>query len=229
MPSFKSIVLAFCGLLTAQVFAVDKTRDPELVAQLKAAATNLDRLALLPDNSDWLFDFTAQNMYTFSPGSVVNANAATFPAVIGNGLTMAMLNLGPCSMLPPHYHPRASNYVVAVQGTTNTYFIAENGARLVSETLTPGKMTIFPAASIHTMYNTGCTNAQLVSALSSEDPGTHNIANGLFGLPLDLVNVALGGTDNVNETAQSIPGVGTGSISGTAACLARCKAQGKMI
>ena len=52
-------------------------------------------------------------------------------------------------------HQGASNYVVAVQGTTNTYFIAENGARLVSETLTPGKMTIFPAASIHTMYNTG--------------------------------------------------------------------------
>lgn len=121
---------------------------------------------------------------------------------------------------------------------------------MVSETLTPGKMTIFPAASIHTMYNTGsssihfterqgavaylvlpigCTNAQLVSALSSEDAGTHNIANGLFGLPLDLVNVALGGTDNVNVTAHSIPGVGTGSISGTAACLARCKAQGKRV
>lgn len=121
---------------------------------------------------------------------------------------------------------------------------------MVTETLTPGKMTIFPAASIHTMYNTGsssihfterqgavaylvlpvgCTNAQLVSALSSEDAGTHNIANGLFGLPLDLVNVALGGTDDVNVTAHSIPGVGTGSISGTAACLARCKAQGKRV
>lgn len=79
-----------------------------------------------------------------------------------------MLNLGPCSMLPPHYHPRASNYVVAVQGTTNTYMITENGARVVQETLTPGKMTIFPQASMHMMYNTGkqallCTSAtQLV-------------------------------------------------------------------
>jgi len=68
---------------------------------------------------------------------------------------MAMISLGPCSMLPPHYHPRAANYVVAVAGTTVTYFIEENGARVVTNTLTPGKMTIFPQASIHTMVNTG--------------------------------------------------------------------------
>ena len=68
---------------------------------------------------------------------------------------MAMLNLGPCSMLAPHYHPRASNYVVAVTGTTNVFFIEENGARLVSNTLNPGQMTIFPQGSLHTMVNTG--------------------------------------------------------------------------
>ncbi|KAI9810407.1 MAG: hypothetical protein M1827_006293 [Pycnora praestabilis] len=208
-----TITLAVIASLCSQVAAVDATRNPSLVAQLKTAATQLDRLNLLPENSDWLFDFTTQPNYTFSPGSVINANAATFPAAVGNGLTMAMLNLGPCSMLPPHYHPRASNYVVAVAGTTNVYFIEENGARLVTNTLTPGKMTIFPAASLHTMVNTGCTNSQLVSALSSEDSGTQNVANALFGLPLDLVNVALGGSDNVNQTKGTIPGVGTGSIS----------------
>lgn len=58
-------------------------------------------------------------------------------------------------MLPPHYHPRASNYVVAILGKTNTFMITENGARVVQETLTPGKMTIFPQASLHMMMNTG--------------------------------------------------------------------------
>jgi len=66
-----------------------------------------------------------------------------------------MLNLGPCSMLPPHYHPRASNYVVAVHGNTTTYMYEENGARLVTEVLTPGKATIFPQASMHMMVNNG--------------------------------------------------------------------------
>lgn len=66
-----------------------------------------------------------------------------------------MLNLGPCSMLPPHFHPRAANYVVATQGNTTTYMWEENGARLVTEILTPGKGTIFPKASMHMMVNNG--------------------------------------------------------------------------
>jgi Cupin len=153
--SMKVSTLLKLAALFNTIYAVDVTVNPALDASLKTAATQLDRLALLPSNSDWLFDFTAQPSYTYSPGSVVNADAATFPATVGNGMTMALLSLGPCAMLPPHYHPRATNFVVAVEGTTNTYMIEENGARLVSETLTPGKMTIFPAASLHTMQNTG--------------------------------------------------------------------------
>jgi mannose-6-phosphate isomerase-like protein (cupin superfamily) len=151
----KAATLLKLAALSSTVYATDKTVNPALDSSLKTAATQLDRLALLSSDSDWIFDFTAQPSYTYSPGSVVNANAATFPAAVGNGMTMAMLSLGPCAMLPPHYHPRATNFVVAVEGTTNTYMIEENGARLVSEKLTPGKMTIFPAASLHTMQNTG--------------------------------------------------------------------------
>jgi len=147
-------ILAFMVLI-GLVSAVDKTQNPTLDEQLETAPTQLDRLALLPNNSEWLFDFYAQPNYTYSPGSVINANAATFPAAVGNGMTMALLNLGPCAMLPPHFHPRATNYVVAIEGITNTYMIQENGARVVSEILSPGKMTIFPQASLHTMQNTG--------------------------------------------------------------------------
>jgi hypothetical protein len=139
----------------SSVLATDITGNPSLDASLFTAATQLDRLNQLSSDSDWLFDFTAQPSYSYSPGSVVNADAATFPASVGNGMTLAMLNLGPCAMLPPHYHPRATNMVVAVAGTTNTYMIEENGARMVSETLTTGKMTIFPRGSLHSMQNTG--------------------------------------------------------------------------
>lgn len=159
--------------LTQHAIAVDKTRDASLDANLVTAATQLDRLSLLPGDDDWLFDFTIQQpFYNFAPGGVTNMNAATFPAAKGNGMTcescsihihavlrltivVAMLNLGPCAMLPPHYHPRASNYVVAVKGNTTTYMYEENGARLVTEVLTPGLATIFPQASMHMMVNNG--------------------------------------------------------------------------
>lgn len=135
-----------------------------------------------------------------------------------------MLNLGPCAMLPPHYHPRASNYVVAVSGNTTTYMFEENGARLVTAVLTPGKATIFPQASMLMMANNGCENAQLVSALNSEDSGTQNVGNVFTnGFPADLVNAALSysGMDSAGNAAKVVP-IGTGANLGSAACLASC-------
>ncbi|KAI3544935.1 spherulin-1A [Colletotrichum abscissum] len=52
-------------------------------------------------------------------------------------------------MLPPHYHPRATNFVAAVEGQTQTWMIQENGADLATTTLKPGQLTIFPRGSLH--------------------------------------------------------------------------------
>jgi len=140
-------------LFLAPTSAVDQTVDPELVAKLKTAATMRDRLNMLTDQQ-LLYDFTKNPEYSWKPGSVCNANAATFPILSTVGVTVAQLNLGPCAMLAPHLH-RANNLVVAVTGSTHTYMVQENGVRLVQQVLTPGKMTIFPPASLHTMYNMG--------------------------------------------------------------------------
>lgn len=81
-------IIAGALLVAQQAIAVDVTRDPSLDANLATAATQLDRLALLPDDKDWLFDFTVQAPnYNFAPGGVTNLNAATFPAAKGNGMT----------------------------------------------------------------------------------------------------------------------------------------------
>ena len=70
-------------------------------------------------------------------------------------------------MLPPHFHPNAVNYVVAVSGNTTTYMYQENGARLVTQVLTPGHATIFPRASMHMMMNTGASCGPFLSFLFS--------------------------------------------------------------
>ncbi|KAI8628544.1 spherulin-1A [Xylariaceae sp. FL1651] len=221
----------------------------EIGIQLENGPTQLDRNAILASNTDWLFDFFAQKSYTYSPGAVINANAATFPATVGNGLTMSWVTLGPCAMQPPHYHPRASNYIVSIHGNVQTYMITENGAPLVTNLLTPGKMTLFPKGSLHAMQNTGnmltrnpeeidrgltflyhtigCDNVTLVSALGTEDPGTHNVANGLFNLPHDMVAAAFGSNHNLNLTdaMKSIPPVGAGVALGSSTCRAQCNIQ----
>lgn len=82
------ILTALLATLTQYVSAVDVTSDPSLIAKLITANSQLDRLALLPDDAkDWHFDFTSKSNYNFAPGGVVNMNAATFPAAKGNRMT----------------------------------------------------------------------------------------------------------------------------------------------
>jgi len=107
--------------------------------------------------------------------------------------------------------------------------IAENGARTVTETLNAGQMTIFPQASIHTMMNIGCENAQLISALNSDDTGTTNLANAFFSLPQNITGTVIGGGLNVATIDGRLPDIGTGSNYGPEACIAACAAKGKMI
>lgn len=155
MPSISSLLLSALAV-AAPIFAVDTPVNATLNKEIKTAPTELSKLDLVRD--DYAFDFTQSEKYSYSPGGVVNANAATFPASTGHGMTVAWLALGPCAMLPPHFHPRADNFVVAVEGNTTTYMVQENGAKIVTSNLTPGKLTIFPQGSVHSMQNNGMCN-----------------------------------------------------------------------
>ena len=85
---FFGISFIVAAVLAGIALGVDNDTNPDLVSKLRMANTNLDRMNLLPKDSDWFFDFTKQDKYTFSPGGVINANAATFPATVGQGMTM---------------------------------------------------------------------------------------------------------------------------------------------
>ena len=88
MLSHAILVMLSSLLLADLASAVDVTSNPDLISKLITANSQLDRLALLPDDAkDWHFDFTVQKNYNFAPGGVVNMNAATFPAAKGNGMT----------------------------------------------------------------------------------------------------------------------------------------------
>ena len=60
-PVSFALGLLLAAVMPRAVLAVDATRDPALVAQLRAAATQLDRLNLLPEDSDWTFDFNVRS------------------------------------------------------------------------------------------------------------------------------------------------------------------------
>lgn len=152
---YTSIIFLTSLLALATSTRAAKALNPNLNAMLKMAATNYDRHALLTKDSDWYYDFFLHKDYNNAIGSVITADAATFPAVTGLGISYALLKLGPCSMLPPHFHQRADNAVVAITGNTTSWMIGENGVRTVRVDIIPFRVTIFPKGSLHVMQNNG--------------------------------------------------------------------------
>ncbi|KAI1268196.1 spherulin-1A [Xylariaceae sp. FL1019] len=185
-------------------------------------ATQHDQDVVLARDSDWVFDFFNQDVYhTYQAGAIINANASTFPATVGNGLAMSWVVLGPCAMQPPHYHPRAANYITVVSGSIQTWMMAENNEPVVTNALQKGQMTIFPTGSLHAMQNLGCENATVITALSSEDPGTQTLANSLFNLPWSIVSAAFGYQD-ISQMNYTVPALAGGVVSGEKQCQKGC-------
>ncbi|KAJ7835530.1 RmlC-like cupin domain-containing protein [Mycena olivaceomarginata] len=219
MLSFTTVLLAS---LVGSAFSA--AVDPnELVADLRDAPTAVDRVNLLPKDSQFVFDFfdPAAKATVGKGGKIVTANAATFPAVIDNGAAMAVGFLEPCGMNTPHTHPRATEIQYNVNGTIRTGMITENGGRFIMTDLQPGGMTIFPQGSIHFQINEGCEPALFVAAFNSEDPGVLQVAQRFLGLSPDVVAATLGdiGVEEVYGLDAMIP---DNVALGTDECLKRC-------
>lgn len=200
-----------------------RTIDPDLNVRLRTAATNLDRQALLTEDSNWWYDFNTSPNFNSAVGAVITADAATFPALTGLGISIALLKLAPCGMLPPHLHPRATNLVTAITGNTTSWMIGENGVKTHRVDITPLRMTIFPQGSLHVMQNNNCEPALLVSALNSDDSGTLNILPSLWSVPPDIIQAGFGSAAiDIEDLGKAIPEVGTGAILGSEKCKKRC-------
>jgi len=203
----------------------DAAAAAELVAKLITSPTQVGRFALLQD-TDFVFNFGAGvGTGKGAGGSVTTANAANFPAVIGNGMAMAVGVMEPCGMNTPHTHPRATEFLFVINGTQlEVGFIEENGGRYVSNIMTPGQGTVFPKGSIHFQANLGCEPLTFVAGLNNIDPGVISVAQRYFGLPSDIVGASLGdiGLEEVVGIASAIP---DNMALGIQTCLDTCNIQ----
>jgi len=185
------------ALLTVSVVA-DGVDDPAtnagLVSQLRLAPTEIDRLNILND-SNFVFNFLNPAHHTVSGagGSIVEAFSGNFPAVIGENMAMALGFMGPCSINTPHTHPRASEIQLVLNGSLESGFLVENGARFVMNTVPALSASVFPRGAIHFQANLGCEPIIFAAAFNNEDPGISQVAQRFFGLNPEAVGAALGG------------------------------------
>ena len=80
----------FLSLLALASSAAAQSSVAALVAKLREAPTQVDRISMLND-SDYLFDFLnpPSGVTTGSGGHTVASSSENFPAVVGNGVSMS--------------------------------------------------------------------------------------------------------------------------------------------
>lgn len=160
-------------------------------------ATGPERYALLPQDSDFVFDFNT------SPVPI--ADRTTFPALSGLGAAMALGSLPACGMSFVHLHPRASEIFAMTSGErVLTQTVPELGAgptapdgrpRVIRAELSPGQATVFPAGAFHTQVNPTCTEASFAAGFGgSDDPGFALPAAQTFQFDDGIVEASLGGS-----------------------------------
>ena len=131
------------------------------------------------------FSFSGLNI----PGNTSNQvgsnvtllNVDRIPGLNTLGISLARIDYAPYGLNPPHTHPRATEILVVVEGTLYVGFVTSNPNRLITKTLYPGDVFVFPIGLIHFQFNTGNTNAVAFAGLSSQNPGVITIANAVFG------------------------------------------------
>ncbi|KAL8763857.1 MAG: hypothetical protein Q9184_000453 [Pyrenodesmia sp. 2 TL-2023] len=207
---------------------VSIANNMELIGELLLAAKAPDRINLVPNDASFKFDFDNppdKTMTTGKGGHTVRADRQSFPPLIGTGVSMTIGFLGPCGFNTPHTHPRSSEINVVVQGTLETEFILENGARIIHNTLGTHQMTVFPQGALHTEFNPNCDDAMFVAGFASEDPGVQSIAQTYFGLDPDVIEAATGNDftfegEDVDKFRNLIP---ANVALGVESCLKKCQ------
>ncbi|TID04101.1 Spherulin-1A [Colletotrichum higginsianum] len=180
-----------------------RSGNQELITKLMTAPTQQERVRLLNQPGDFVFDFNDAGAPAGSEsrgkgGFSTSATAKTFPALIGNGAAMTLAFLGPCGMNTAHVHNRATELNVVVKGRLVTNFIVENGLDPIANTMDTFQMSVFPQGAIHQEFNPDCEDAVFVAGFNDVDPGVEQVAQAFFNLRPDVVSATLGGVQTVD-------------------------------
>ncbi|OAQ67868.2 methylitaconate delta2-delta3-isomerase [Pochonia chlamydosporia 170] len=201
----------------------------DLIAKLMTAPTQADRIKLLNQPGDFVFDFNPNSTVAGSEskgkgGVSVAATSKTFPALVGNGASMTVGFLGPCGMNTPHVHNRATELNFVAEGRLVTNFVEENGAAPVANTLSKFQMAVFPQGAIHIEFNPDCTDTVFVAGFNNADPGVQTIAQSFFNLRPDIVSATLGGVQSLNgaDIESFRPMIPANIALGIDSCLKKC-------
>uniref|UniRef100_A0ACD5U6B1 Uncharacterized protein n=1 Tax=Avena sativa TaxID=4498 RepID=A0ACD5U6B1_AVESA len=157
-----------------------------------------DPAAVVP--GDFFFAGVDKPGGTISKHYAFSALPVQIPGLNTLGQSHVRVDVPPGGIFPPHYHPRASETAVVLEGSVYFGFLSSYpDNRLFDKVLRKGDVFAVPQGLVHFLYNNGTEPAALYATLSSQNPGLVLLADTLFAgaLPDDLLAKTLrSGNDN---------------------------------
>ncbi|KAL1557704.1 putative germin-like protein 2-1 [Salvia divinorum] len=124
--------------------------------------------------------------------AVVTASATTVPGLNGLGLTFMRVDLAPNGFFPPHFHARATELVVVLEGSLEIGFITSYPSyKHYNKIVGKGDVFAVPVGLVHNVRNLAKGNSVAVVAFNSQNPGVTNLPNALFAAQPDIDSVYL--------------------------------------
>lgn len=157
-------------------------------------------------------------------------NVGAFPYTAKVGQSVSMFQVGPCSAVLPHVHPRSGEFVTVISGRLNVSFVEENGGRVLNYDLGPYDAFPIPRGVPHGAHNPNCEPAMYLAYYDAADPGTITLGQALAKLPTITFAAALNITEALGAAIQSH--LVTAKIifepASDNSCVQTCISQGKL-
>ncbi|KAH6827540.1 hypothetical protein C2S53_007885 [Perilla frutescens var. hirtella] len=113
--------------------------------------------------------------------SVTVVSSTTVPGLNGLGLTFMRADLAVGGFFPPHFHSRATELVVVLEGSMEVGFITSYPQyKYFSKVLNKGDVFVVPVGLVHNVRNLNKGNSVAMVAFNSQNPGITNLPNAIF-------------------------------------------------
>lgn len=131
-------------------------------------------------------DFTFSHLKSpanFSPSigfAGLAVTPAQFPGLHTLGMSFARADFEPGGVNPPHYHPRATETALVLEGTVYSGFV-DSAGRVYAKLVQKGDVMVFPRGMVHFQMNFGEGMATIYGSFNSENPGLVRLPGTVFG------------------------------------------------
>ncbi|KAJ4838806.1 hypothetical protein Tsubulata_011251 [Turnera subulata] len=192
----RGVIVLAASLLLALVSSLVSAYDPSPLQDFCAATNDTKHAEFVNGKfckrrdittADDFF-YTGLNLPTNTSSSPLGSNAnlldvSKIPGLNTLGISLVRADLAANGgLIQLHTHPRATEIILVLEGTLYAGFVTsfpEN--RLIAKVLNAGDVFVIPMGLIHFQFNIGKTNAVVIAAFNSENPGVISIPNAVFG------------------------------------------------